>query len=150
MATDPDPKSDKTTSGDVPASKTAKRRVLRPAAEPVTIREQSRKAHDASARPKKFSKAGAMATAPFRWVGRLIARVFRSLGRFRLFKAIGYVLVPPYFRNSWRELRQVTWPNRTQTRRLTFAVLVFSIIFGGIVAAVDWGLDKAFRALILN
>jgi preprotein translocase subunit SecE len=58
--------------------------------------------------------------------------------------------VPPYFRNSWKELTQVTWPDRRQTRRLTFAVILFSVIFGTIVAGVDFGLDKLFRTFILN
>ena len=84
--------------------------------------------------------------APFRLIGRL----FRPLGRFRFFRAIGYVLMPPYLRNSWRELRQVDWPNGRQTRQLTFAVIIFSVIFGLIAAGVDWGLDKVFRTLVLH
>lgn len=123
-----------------------RRRVLRPAPEPTTIREQSEKAQAASGKEAKRSRFGRIAAKPFRFIGRL----FRPLGKFKLFRAIGYVLVPPYIRNAWKELRLVTWPNTKQTRQLTFAVIVFSLVFGGIVAIVDYGLDKAFRALILN
>jgi len=123
-----------------------KRRVLRQPAEVSTIRERSEKAQAKSDQPRRFSKAGNTAASPFR----LIGRVLRLLGKFKLFRAIGYILFPPYFRNSWKELRLVTWPDRTQTRRLTFAVVMFSLAFGILIAGVDYGLDKLFRALILK
>jgi preprotein translocase SecE subunit len=123
-----------------------KRRVLRPVTEPSTLREKSEQAQAKSDKPARFGSQRLALGAPFRFVGRL----FRPLGRFRLIRAVGYIVFPPYFRNSWKELRLVTWPNRTQTRRLTFAVIIFSLIFGGIVAAVDWGFDKAFRELVLK
>ena len=59
-------------------------------------------------------------------------------------------LVPAYFINSWREVRQVTWPNRRETWRLTLAVFIFAIIFGSLVASVDKGLDILFKKLIFN
>lgn len=72
---------------------------------------------------------------------RPVGRVIRTIGRF---------IVPRYFRNSFRELRQVTWPNRRESWRLTSAVLFFSVIFGVIVAAVDFGLDKLFKEVLLK
>jgi len=123
-----------------------KRRVLRPAAEVATLREKSEQAQAKSSQPHRLSRPGRVAGSPFR----LLGRIFRPLGRFRLFRAIGYVLFPPYFRNSWHELKQVSWPDRLQTRRLVFAVIIFSLTFGTIVAGVDWGLDRAFRALVLD
>ena len=44
----------------------------------------------------------------------------------------------------------VTWPSGKQTRALTFAVIVFSIVFGALVALVDFGLDKLFKKVILH
>ena len=123
-----------------------KRRVLRPTAEVSTLRERSEQAQAKSGQPRRFSRAGNAASSPFRFIGRLV----RPLGKFKLFRAIGYILFPPYFRNSWKELRLVDWPDRTQTRRLTFAVVLFSLLFGTIIAGVDYGLDKLFRALILK
>jgi preprotein translocase SecE subunit len=81
---------------------------------------------------------------------RLIGRLFNKLGKFRIFRWIGYVLLPPYFRNSWRELRKVEWPGRRQSWQLTGAVIIFAVIFGGIVAGVDFGLDKAFKEILLK
>ena len=45
----------------------------------------------------------------------LLARPFVALGR--------------YLRDSWRELRQVRWPNRKATWKMTLAVLVYCAIF---------------------
>ena len=59
-------------------------------------------------------------------------------------------IIPKYFKESWQELKQVEWPNNRQTMQLTFAVFVFAIAIGGVVAAVDYGLGKAFEALILK
>ena len=126
-----------------------KRRVLRPSlnsAEPSTLRQKSEQAQAKSDKPARFGRLRRILGTPFRAIGRL----FRPLGRFRFFRVLGYVLFPPYFRNSWRELRLVTWPDRTQTRRLTFAVIIFSMVFGVIVAGVDYGLDKAFREFVLK
>lgn len=59
-------------------------------------------------------------------------------------------IFPRYFRDSWAELRQVVWPDRKQTVKLTTAVIVFALVFGVAVAIVDYGLDKLFRILILE
>ncbi len=59
-------------------------------------------------------------------------------------------IFPRYFRDSWIELKQVVWPDRKQTIKLTTAVIIFAIVFGLAVALVDFGLDKLFRILILE
>lgn len=59
-------------------------------------------------------------------------------------------LIPSYFINSWREVRQVTWPNRRETWRLALAVFIFAIIFGAMIAGVDKVLDLIFKKLILQ
>lgn len=84
----------------------------------------------------------------FVFLPRLIWKPFKSLGRFRVVRLLGRILLPRYFRNSWKELRQVDWPSRRQSWRLTYAVVVFSLLFGFIVAGVDFGLDKLFKELI--
>lgn len=59
-------------------------------------------------------------------------------------------LIPRYFVNSWREVRQVTWPSRRETWRLTLAVFIFAVVFGTLVASVDKGLDLLFKKVILK
>lgn len=61
---------------------------------------------------------------------------------------IGRVLGLRYLRDSWKELRQVTWPTFRESRRLTLAVIMFSIVFGLLIAVVDYGLDKAFKYML--
>jgi preprotein translocase SecE subunit len=48
------------------------------------------------------------------------------------------------------ELRQVTWPDRKQSRQLTLAVVMFATVFGIVVAILDYGLDKAFKKVFLH
>ena len=124
-----------------------KRRMVKRA---ETVREKAEKAG------KKQPKTGILRltlrynAAPFRWIGRGIVKFGRWLGKFKVFRIIGKILWPTYFRESWRELRQVTWPSRRETWQLTLAVIIFSIIFGALVAIVDFGLDKVFKELIIG
>jgi preprotein translocase SecE subunit len=84
--------------------------------------------------------------APFRFIGRKLAK----LGRFKVLRIIGRILWPTYFRNSWKELKQVTWPGRRESWQLTGAVLLFSAIFGVLIALVDYLLDKLFKEVLLK
>lgn len=59
-------------------------------------------------------------------------------------------LTPRYFINSWREVKQVTWPSRRETWRLTLAVFIFAVVFGALVAGVDKVLDLLFKKVILK
>jgi preprotein translocase SecE subunit len=78
-------------------------------------------------------------------------RIFRVLRKLvRGFFGITRHLVPRFFREAWAELRQVKWPNRRETFRLTSAVVIFAIVFGTVVALTDYGLDKFFRQLLLK
>lgn len=117
-----------------------------------TVREKAAKA----SQPKQPKKNGVIRLAlgyiawPFKWIGRKLAKLGRLLGKYKVFRVIGRVFWPTYFRNSWKELKQVTWPTRRETRHLTLAVIIFSVIFGLLIAVVDYGLDKLFRKLIIE
>lgn len=58
-----------------------------------------------------------------------ITKPFRAFGR--------------YLRDSWGELRQVRWPSRKATWKLTLAVIVYC----GILIAIIMGLDLLFTEL---
>lgn len=58
--------------------------------------------------------------------------------------------VPGYLRNSFTELKNVTWPRLPEALRLTFAVILFAAIFTVLVTALDWVLERVFEELILN
>lgn len=63
---------------------------------------------------------------------------------FRPFLAIGR-----YFRDSWRELRQVRWTNRRATWALTLAVVLFSAFFAIFVLLFDWVFQWLIKEVIL-
>lgn len=73
-------------------------------------------------------------------------KVIKPLRFLRFFKYI----IPPYFRNSWRELKQVTWPDRKQTWQLTSTVFIFAIIFSLVIGITDFGLEKIFRRILIK
>lgn len=58
--------------------------------------------------------------------------------------------IPKYFREAGHELKDVKWPNRKDTAKLTLAVFIFAIIFGILVAITDYGLDKIFKKMLLK
>lgn len=122
---------------------TPKRRLVKKA---ETVREKAEKAASDTGKPRRLHKTTRRISAPFRAVGRFFAK----LGQFKAVRIIGLVLVPPYFRNSWKELRQVTWPKFRESLRLTSAVVIFAVVFGALVALLDFGLDKVFREVLIK
>lgn len=63
---------------------------------------------------------------------------------------LGKILGFNYIASSFREVRLVTWPTWRMSFRLTGAVIIFSVVFGALIAAVDFGLDKIFKHIILK
>ncbi len=59
------------------------------------------------------------------------------------FRAIGR-----YFRNSFRELRQVRWPNRTQTWKITFSVILYVVAIAVAIMLLDVLLTFLFDKFI--
>ena len=129
-----------------PAPKSKKRLVKNP----ETFRERAVKASEEGDKPARTGAPKRFLGSIFKRIGKVLKKVFGPIFRLRLFKLLGKILFPEYFRSSWRELKLVKWPNWKQSRQLTFAVLVFAIIFGITVAIVDYGLDKLFRDILLK
>jgi preprotein translocase SecE subunit len=88
---------------------------------------------------KPLSKPARILTWPFR------TRPVRFVGR-----VLGRIVWPRYFRNAWIELKQVTWPGRKETWKLTFAVLIFAVVFGLAAAGTDFVLDKVIRRIVFR
>jgi preprotein translocase SecE subunit len=120
---------------------------------PPTVRElaESARSKAEAEKPRRARRVAAKSAAPIKKL-RLgeKAPVRAVIKPLRVVKKYLAWLVPKYFVNSWRELRQVHWPNRRETWRLTLAVFVFAIIFGAMVAGVDKGLDALFKKLVLK
>ena len=119
----------------------------------TSMRQKSAASREKAAKPRKLKEGASKAISPLHKVAKAGKKeVYLPLpdnktGRF-LNKRRS--LIPKYFRESWQELRKVTWPNRKQTIQLTLAVFVFAIVFAVFVAAVDYGLDKLFRKVLLS
>lgn len=123
-----------------------KRKLRRLRAVPVTMRERAER----SVTPKPKRKLPFSIKWPF---GRIITKIgTRKIWKplMAVVRFLGKILLPPYVRNSFAELRKVTWPSRKQTLQLTSAVILFSVVFGIIVAIFDYGLDKLFKQVILR
>jgi preprotein translocase SecE subunit len=89
------------------------------------------------------------------WIGhrpplKQIGHAIRWFFRLKAIRFIGRILGFGYIRGSWQELKQVTWPTKREGRRLTTAVIIFSVIFGAMIALVDFGLDKLFKQILLK
>lgn len=125
-----------------------------------TIREKTKSLPKNAPKTRRLQATASSASRPFKAGGRLVLRVIgplrfilrpfktrpvRFVGRF-----LASVLLLRYVRNSWKELRQVTWPNRKETRQLTTAVFLFAIVFGALVTVTDFGLDKVFKKVLLQ
>jgi preprotein translocase SecE subunit len=121
-----------------------------------TVRERAAKETakveaKASKVPKRRVRRAASAAArPFKRPARVVAWPFRLRPVRFVGRILGRILWPKYFRNSWKELRQVTWPTRRETWKLTFAVLIFAILFGLSAAGVDFVLDKVIRRIVFR
>lgn len=55
-----------------------------------------------------------------------------------------------YFINSWRELKNVTWPGRKQAWKLTFVVILFSVFFALFTTGLDWVFERIAKQIFLK
>ncbi|HTE58183.1 MAG TPA: preprotein translocase subunit SecE [Verrucomicrobiae bacterium] len=134
-----------------------KRRVVK---QVETVREQANKAQAAPAKERRARRTASIAAKPIRATGRVVAKGARPFSfllkpfKTRPLRFVGRLLYKilfiGYFRSSWQEVRKVEWPGSRETVKLTFAVFVFAITFGLVVALVDFGLDKVFKQLLLS
>jgi preprotein translocase SecE subunit len=128
---------------------TAKRRVK----DPETFRERAVKATAAQDKAPRRRPVRRTFSVVFGPIGRALRKLFRiqpfkAIGW--VFKQIGKVVFPQYLRGSFAELKLVSWPSWRLSRRLTYAVLVFAVVFGAAIASVDYGLGKVFKSILLK
>lgn len=53
-----------------------------------------------------------------------------------------------YFKGAWYELRQVRWPDRSNTLKMTGALLVFTAFIGTVILLLDWMFQYLFELMI--
>lgn len=121
-----------------------------------TVREKQAKASaKAEAKAAKVPKrrvrrAASTVAKPFRAPVRVLTWPLRTRPVRFVGRILGRILWPKYFRNSWNEIRQVTWPDRKTTWKLTLSVLIFAVLFGMAAAGTDWVLDKIVKRIIFR
>ena len=120
---------------------------------PETFRERAIKATTEGEKPQKKARIRSAIRAIFLPIGTAIRKFF-ALSVFKPLRTpahiLGKILLPVYFRKSWQELKLVTWPSFRESMRLTYAVLIFAIVFGISVAVIDYGLDVVFKKILLK
>jgi preprotein translocase SecE subunit len=131
--------------------KSSKKVVPKIRKQPTTMRDSAAKSRAKAEKPKRVRKAADAAKRPVSSVGSALTKEFHIITPK---KDGGYFtksrkLTPGYFRSAWAELRQVTWPGRKETWRLVFAVFVFALVLGTVIAVLDYGLEKLLREVIL-
>lgn len=117
-----------------------------------TVRQKAEQHSKASDKPRRLRAKASSAKKPARAVfhaGKKEFYIPLPDNKFGKFLNKPRHIIPAYFRESWKELRLVTWPNRKETTKLSTAVVLFAVIFAFMIAAIDYGLDKLFRQLIL-
>ncbi len=132
------------------------KRRLRVASE--TVREKAVKAETESNKPTRRHKTRRILGLPFRglaWLGhrpplRQIGHGLRWFFALRVMRFLGKILGIKYLIDSFAELKMVAWPSVKQSRQLTFAVIIFSVVFGGVIAGMDFGLNKLFKEVLLK
>lgn len=128
-----------------------KKRVLK---KTETVREKASKKTDVTAKPRRLHKASGAVRRPISAARRIGKKEYHpiklpdnAIGRFL---TTNRRFTPRYLRESWAELKQVTWPNRKETTSLTLAVFAFAIVFSVTIGVVDYGLERLFKTLLLN
>ncbi|CAN5619069.1 hypothetical protein BH23PAT1_BH23PAT1_3340 [soil metagenome] len=118
-----------------------------------TLREQAARSQEPEAKPRRLKRTTNLVGKPLKSAKRLGKKEYylplpdNKIGRFLNKRRSPF---PSFLREAWRELLQVTWPNAKETARFTFAVIIFAFALGALIAAVDFGLEKLFREVILR
>ena len=55
--------------------------------------------------------------------------------------ADGVRQIPTFLGQVRQEMRKITWPDRTQLRQATIAIIVFVLIIGAVIALMDLALQ---------
>lgn len=58
--------------------------------------------------------------------------------------------VGEYFKGAYAEIRKVKWPTRKEAAKLTFAVIIFSLVFAIFISIIDFGFNELFNKVFLQ
>lgn len=125
-----------------------------------TVRERTNRVATEPAKERRVKTTAGKVAKPFKATGKKIGVVlsplafllkpFKTKPARKIGRILASILLLKFFREAWAELKQVQWPTRHETTRLTIAVFIFSLLFGTIVAITDYGLDKIFKKVFID
>ena len=134
-----------------PVAKAKKPRIRK---EPETVREKAQKETAKKATPKKFHKVKTTIKKPFNKAAQIGAKEYHPIkvpdkkGLRHLNKRVRFV--PKFVRESWAELKLVTWPSKSEALQKTLAVFMFAIFFTILVQILDLIFSKVIKEIILK
>lgn len=114
----------------------AKTKITKISAQPKATVKNASESADRKPNSKDAKKARTKDRAPEKPLKEvsILARPFVAIGR--------------YLRDSWREIRQVRWPSRKATWKMTVAVLVYCAIFIVFIMLLDTFFTFIFNLLL--
>lgn len=118
-----------------------------------TVRERAEKATATGPKPRRLHTTAHKVGRPLRAARRIGRKEYYlplPKNRIGAFLNKRRSFTPKFFKEAWAEVRQVTWPSRKETWKLTLAVFIFAIIFGLVVWVIDLGLDWISNKLYLS
>lgn len=60
----------------------------------------------------------------------------------------GFSGIAGFFKSVKKEFRRIVWPNKEKVTRETIAVLIISVLLGGLIAALDFGFYTGLGMII--
>lgn len=114
-----------------------------------TVKQKSQRLSARKPKTRRLKNATSAAATPLKSAFSKHYFLYNSKGKYGKFLNKPRRFTPKYFRESWAEIKLVTWPNRKETIKLTMAVVIFALIFGAFVGAIDYVFEKLFREVIL-
>lgn len=121
---------------------------------PETVRGKAQKESIKKATPKKSSAVKATITRPIKKAASVGKKEYHPIkvpdkkGVRVLNKRVRFV--PKWLRDSWAELRQVTWPTKKEAASKTLAVIMFALVFAGFIQLLDYIFSRVVKEIILR
>lgn len=118
-----------------------------------SMRDKVAKSESKSDKPRRLNRTVSAVKKPVQAVSGAVKKEYHIItpqeSGFKGFLTKSRRITPRYFRDAYKELKLVTWPNRRETWRLMMAVFMFATVFGLLITVVDYGLDKLFKQAFL-
>ncbi len=132
----------------------ANKKVPRQRKQAETVRQKAEKESVKRKKPTKVGTLKQKVHKPLSTLGKVASKEYHPIkapdkkGVRVLNKRVKYI--PQSIKNSWAELKQVTWPTRKDALKLSFAVIIFSVFFAIFVQILDFLFSKVVKEIILR